>query len=82
VKTDKLSTLWNRTTSGASRTEVFERKNYFPRKWLIRKTMVPSESAPQELSTEEWPRQYGSTILNTLYNLCVPPLVTEDTISH
>jgi hypothetical protein len=41
--------------------------------------MVPSESAPQELSNE-WSCQYSSTILNFLVNFCVPPLVTEVTI--
>jgi hypothetical protein len=33
--------------------------------------MVPSESAPQELSNE-WSCQYVSTILNFLGNFCVP----------
>jgi hypothetical protein len=32
--------------------------------------MVPSESAPQELSNE-WSCQYVSTILNILGNFCV-----------
>jgi hypothetical protein len=50
----------------------------FPRKQL--KQMVPSESAPQELS-KEWSCQYISTILHFLSNFCVPPLVTEVTIS-
>jgi hypothetical protein len=38
--------------------------------------MVPSESAPQELSNE-WSCQYISTILKFLVNFYVPPLVTE-----
>jgi hypothetical protein len=42
--------------------------------------MVPSESDPQELSNE-WSCLYVSTILNVLGNFCVPPLVTEVTIS-
>jgi hypothetical protein len=42
--------------------------------------MVPSESAPQELSNE-WSCQQVSTILNLLGNFCVLPLVREITIS-
>jgi hypothetical protein len=41
--------------------------------------MVPSESAPQELSNE-WPCHKVSTILNSFDNFCVPPLVTEVTV--
>jgi hypothetical protein len=37
--------------------------------------MVPSESAPQELSNE-WSCQYVSTTLIFLGNFCVPPVVT------
>jgi hypothetical protein len=37
--------------------------------------MVPSESAPQELSNE-WSCQYVLTILTFFGNFCVPPLVT------
>jgi hypothetical protein len=40
----------------------------------------PSESPLQELSNE-WSCQYVSTILNALGKFCVPPLVTEVTIS-
>jgi hypothetical protein len=46
----------------------------------IEKLMVPSESAPQELSNE-WSCQYVSTILNFSGNFCVLPLVTEVAIS-
>jgi hypothetical protein len=42
--------------------------------------MVPSGSAPQELSNE-WSCQYVSTILNVWGNYCVAPLATEITIS-
>jgi hypothetical protein len=52
----------------------------FPENEWIKKIMVPSESVPQELSNE-WSRQYVSTILNFLGNFYVPPLATEVTIS-
>jgi hypothetical protein len=42
--------------------------------------MVPSESAPQELSNDKWSCQFVSTILN-LGKFCVPALATEVTIS-
>jgi hypothetical protein len=42
--------------------------------------MVPSESAPQELSNE-WSCQCVSTISNVLGNFRLPPLVTEVAIS-
>jgi hypothetical protein len=53
---------------------------YSPKKVESKKLMVPSESAPQELSNE-WSCQYFSIILNLLGNFCVPPLVTELAIS-
>jgi hypothetical protein len=46
----------------------------------IEKLMVPSESAPRDLSNE-WSCQYVSTILYFWGNFCVPPLMTEVTIS-
>jgi hypothetical protein len=46
----------------------------------IEKLLIPSESAPQELYSE-WSCQYVSTVLNILADFCVPPLVTEVTIS-
>jgi hypothetical protein len=42
--------------------------------------MIPSESAPQELSNE-WSCRYVLTILNLLGNFCVPLLVTGVTFS-
>jgi hypothetical protein len=49
-----------------------------PENGWITKQMVPSESAPQELSNE-WSCEYVSTILNILGNFCVPPLVEVTT---
>jgi hypothetical protein len=42
--------------------------------------LVPSESAPRELSNE-WSCQYVSTIVNVLGNFCVLPFVMEVNIS-
>jgi hypothetical protein len=42
--------------------------------------MVPSASAPQELSIE-WSCQYVSIILNVFVNFSVTPLVIDVTIS-
>jgi hypothetical protein len=46
----------------------------------IKILMGPSESVPREFSNE-WSCQYVSTISNFLGNFCVPPLVTDVTIS-
>jgi hypothetical protein len=43
--------------------------------------MVPSESAPRKSFPMNGQCQYVSTILNSLGNFCVPPLLTEVTIS-
>jgi hypothetical protein len=50
------------------------------RKPLALYSNLPSESASEQLSNE-WSCQYVSTILNFDGNFCVPPLVTEVTIS-
>jgi hypothetical protein len=54
--------------------------HFLPKNGWIEKLMVPSESAPQELSNE-WSCQYVTTILNFWGNFYVPPfaLVTEVT---
>jgi hypothetical protein len=43
--------------------------------------MVTAGSAPQELSSE-WSCQYVSTIIIAWANFCVPPWVTEVTITQ
>jgi hypothetical protein len=61
--------------------EKFTENAFSPRKWVNQKTtLVPTESASQELSNE-WSCQYVLTILNFLGNFCAPPLVTEATIT-
>jgi hypothetical protein len=55
------------------RTEVFWkkfRKCISPKKWWIKKLMVPSESAPLELSNE-WSCQYVVTNFSFLGSFCV-----------
>jgi hypothetical protein len=46
--------------------------HHSPKMVESKKLMVPSESAPQELSNE-WSCQYVSTIINILCNFCVLP---------
>jgi hypothetical protein len=43
------------------------------------KVIVPSESAPQELSNE-WSCQYIAIILKFFGNFCVPPLALTNSV--
>jgi hypothetical protein len=64
------------------RTEVLGKNSenlYFsPKNGQLEKLMVPSESAPRELSNEwsyQCPYQCGSANLNFWGNFCIPPTI-------
>jgi hypothetical protein len=52
--------------------EKFRKCSFSPKNGRIEKLMVPTDSAPQELSNE-WSCQYASTVVNFFGTFCVPP---------